>query len=66
MGSLALLPLGYLLAGPLGDAFGDANVLTVGGIVGTGVMTLALVPRSTRTMLRIDEPEPLTPSLISH
>ncbi len=66
MGSLALLPLGYLLAGPLGDAFGDAKVLTVGGIVGTGVMTLALLPRATRTMTRIDEPEPLTPSLISH
>ena len=30
MGSLALLPLGYLLAGPLGEALGGAEVL-VGG-----------------------------------
>jgi MFS family permease len=66
MGSLALLPFGYLLSGPLGDAFGDANVLTFGGIVGTAIMTLALLPRSTRTMARLEEPDLLAPSLISH
>jgi MFS family permease len=52
MGSLALLPLGYLLAGPFADAFGAARVLEVGGLLGTGVMTLAFIPRSTRTMTR--------------
>jgi MFS family permease len=58
MGSLALLPLGYLLAGPFANAFGAVRVLEVGGVVGTGVMTLALLPRSTRTMTRFVEPGP--------
>ena len=52
MGSLALLPVGYLLAGPVGDAFGDVRVLEVGGLVGIGLMTAALLPRSTRSMTR--------------
>jgi MFS family permease len=33
MGSLALLPLGFLLAGPLGEAFGSVEVLAVGSAV---------------------------------
>ena len=33
MGSLALLPLGYLLAGPLAEAFGAVEVLVVGGVL---------------------------------
>ena len=34
LGSLALLPLGYLLAGPIGEAYGAAEVLAVGALVG--------------------------------
>ena len=34
MGSLALLPLGFLLAGPAAEAFGAAEVLVVGGLLG--------------------------------
>jgi len=56
MGSLALLPVGYLLAGPLGDVFGPVEVLAGGGVVGTVAMTFALLPRSTRAMTRIEEP----------
>ena len=37
MGSLALLPLGYLLAGPIGEAVGPAEVLIVGGAVGVAI-----------------------------
>ena len=33
MGSLALLPLGYLAAGPLGEALGSADVLAAGGAI---------------------------------
>jgi MFS family permease len=40
MGSLALLPLGYLLAGPIGEAIGPAEVLIVGGAVGVAILTL--------------------------
>ena len=31
MGSLALLPLGYLLAGPIGEAIGPAEAMMIGG-----------------------------------
>ena len=33
MGSLALLPIGYLLAGPLAEEFGAVEVLIVGGVL---------------------------------
>ena len=36
MGSLALLPLGYVLAGPLAEAFGAQTVLGIGSAVGPG------------------------------
>ena len=42
MGSLALLPLGYLLAGPLAEAFGASEVLIGGGAIGLVVALLAL------------------------
>jgi predicted MFS family arabinose efflux permease len=42
MGSLALLPLGYVLAGPLGEAFGSVEVLVVGGVLATVAQLLAL------------------------
>jgi MFS family permease len=43
MGSLALLPLGYVLAGPLGEAFGSIEVLVVGGVLATVANLAALV-----------------------
>lgn len=54
MGSLALLPIGYLLAGPLGDALGDVEVLTAGGVIGTVAMLFALLPGSTRSLGRVE------------
>jgi MFS family permease len=50
MGSLALLPLGYLLAGTLAAAFGARTVLGIGSAIGLVVLMLALVPRSTREL----------------
>jgi predicted MFS family arabinose efflux permease len=50
MGSLALLPLGYLLAGPLGSAIGARTVLGFGGLIGGALLLLALMPRSTRDL----------------
>jgi MFS family permease len=55
MGSLALLPAGYLLAGPMADAFGGVRVLEVGGVLGVIAMALGLIPHSTRTMRRLEE-----------
>lgn len=54
MGSLALLPLGYLLAGPAGAALGDTRVMTAGGVIGILALAGALLPRSTRTLGRSD------------
>ena len=55
MGSLALLPLGYLLAGPLGALVGERRLLMIGGLVGAAAMALALLPRSTRALARLDD-----------
>jgi hypothetical protein len=40
MGSLALLPLGYLLAGPIGEAIGPAELMLIGGSVGVAIAAL--------------------------
>jgi MFS family permease len=56
MGSLAFVPVGYLLAGPAAAAFGAVEVMAVGGVLGTGIMLLALIPRSTRQLERYESP----------
>lgn len=52
MGSLALLPVGYLLAGPVAEVHGQVEVMVAGGVIGVAVMALALLPRSTRELPR--------------
>ncbi|MGO9975645.1 MAG: MFS transporter [Solirubrobacteraceae bacterium] len=56
MGSLVLLPLGYVLAGPLASLLGARTVLGVGGAIGLGLVAVALLPRETRELSQ--EPEP--------
>ena len=56
MGSLLLLPLGYLLAGPVADAVGLVEVTVWGGLLGGVAAALGLLPRSTRELRRLDEP----------
>lgn len=55
MGSLALLPAGYLLAGPVAGALGAVPVLVGGGLLGTAACALGLLPRSTRTLARLED-----------
>jgi MFS family permease len=50
MGSLALLPLGYLVSGPLASAFGGRTVLAAGGAIGLGLLAVAVLPRETREL----------------
>ncbi len=50
MGSLALLPAGFAIAGPLAAAFGARTVLGVGSAIGMVLLLIALVPRSTREL----------------
>ena len=53
MGSLALLPIGFLLAGPLGDALGAVEVLAVGSAVALLALAGGCFVRETWTMRRL-------------
>ena len=53
MVSLGLLPIGYLLAGPLANAIGAAEVLAVGSALAMFAWLLALLPRESRMLERI-------------
>jgi MFS transporter len=61
MGSVALLPLGYLLAGPVASIVGEVEVLVGGGVIGTVVMTLTLCSGSARRLPRVEAPQPGPP-----
>jgi MFS family permease len=50
MGSMALMPLGFLIAGPLAASFGAREVLAVGAVIGLALIAMALLPRSTRSL----------------
>lgn len=50
MGSLALLPLGFAIAGPLAGALGARTVLAVGAAVALAMLLAAMVPRGTREL----------------
>lgn len=68
MGSLALLPLGYLAAGPLAKMYGATAVTVAGGLIGLVVLALALAPRSTRALARVEPmaqplPQPREPAV---
>jgi hypothetical protein len=54
MGSLALLPVGFLLAGPLGEALGANLVLVAGSAVATAALVAGMLLRETWTMQRLD------------
>jgi hypothetical protein len=54
--SLGLVPLGYVLAGPAAEAFGETEVLLGGAIVAFVALTLGLLPRETRMLERLDDP----------
>jgi hypothetical protein len=54
--SLGLLPLGYVLAGPAAEALGATNVLLGGALGSIVVIALALAPRETRALERLDHP----------
>jgi len=55
MGSLVLLPVGYLAAGPLADATSAETVLVGGAILTATVLALGLLPRETRTLRRVQQ-----------
>jgi MFS family permease len=54
MGSLALLPVGYLAAGPVAEATSTETVLVGGGILTALVLSVGLLPRETRMLRRFE------------
>jgi hypothetical protein len=58
MGSLALLPVGFLVAGPLGDALGANLVLGVGSGLATLALAAGMLVRETWTMPRLEPVQP--------
>ncbi|HET7389066.1 MAG TPA: MFS transporter [Nocardioidaceae bacterium] len=61
LGSFVAMPIGQLVAGPLGAAFGFRDVLVVGGISYAAICLLTLASRSVRTLRRAPAaPEPVT------
>lgn len=54
MGSLILLPFGFVLAGPIAEATSTETVMIGGAVLTALVFALGLVPRDTRMMPRIE------------
>jgi MFS family permease len=50
LGMTAVLPIGYLLVGPLTAWLGDTRLLIGGGLVGVSAAALALLPATTRAL----------------
>ena len=57
MGSLALIPIGYLAAGLIARSVDPATVTLVGGLGVFVLLGIGLAPRETRELRRL-EPEP--------
>lgn len=54
MGSLALLPVGYLLAGPAAEASSPETVMVTGAILTAIALVAGLLPRDTRMLRRVE------------
>ncbi len=54
MVSGAMLPLGYALAGPLGQSIGAVPVMITGSALALAALALGLLPRETRTLARLE------------
>jgi MFS family permease len=55
MGSLALLPIGYVLAGPLGEALGAVEVVAVGSALSLAALAASLLVRDVWRLERFTE-----------
>jgi hypothetical protein len=57
MVSLALLPLGYVLAGPLAHALGAVEIVLGGSVLAAVALAAGLLPRETRMLKRLEPGE---------
>ena len=62
MFSLALLPVGYVLAGPVAQALGATEVLLGGAMIAFAALALGLLPRETRMLERVAPAPPVAPA----
>jgi hypothetical protein len=58
MVSLGLVPLGYLLAGPLAAEYGAVAILIAGSAIALGAVAAGLLPRETRMLRRLGDDHP--------
>lgn len=56
MGSLVLLPVGFIVAGPLAEAWGATSVLLWGGVLTALVLAAGFAPRQTRELRGLASP----------
>jgi len=54
MGSLVLLPVGFLVAGPAAEATSAQTVLVLGGAATGAILLVGLAPRQTRELRRLE------------
>lgn len=59
LGSFVAMPVGQIVYGPLGEAFGHRNVLMVSGVLYTAIALSALASRSVRGLARADLSTPV-------
>ena len=58
LGSFVAIPIGQLVFGPLGEAFGAQQVVLVSGFVYVAIALATLCSRSVRTLERVPVPDP--------
>jgi MFS family permease len=67
MGSLALLPVGFVLVGTLAEQFSATTVMAIGGVLSALLVVPGLLPRETRELRRLDEqPAAAAPAPLVH
>ncbi len=52
LGSMALLPIGYVVVGALADGLGATEVMAGGGLLAAVVVLTGVLPRETRELTR--------------
>jgi len=62
LGSFVAMPVGQLLYGPLGEAFGYRDVLLWSGVAYAVIALLALTSRSVRTLRRVPATVTVSPT----
>ena len=55
--SVGLLPLGYIVAGPIAESIGAVEVMVGGSALASIALTMALLPRETRMLERLKPPD---------